>query len=56
MLESISREDLTLLGMAGSMLLAFAIWVTKIYSETLIILVLFPLFICLFLAYVVKRD
>lgn len=56
MFEGISREDLTLLGMAGSMALAIGIWVTKIYNETLIICVLFPLFICLFLAYVVKRD
>ena len=56
MLENTSREDLTLLGMAGSMLWGVGIWISKIYSETLIILVLFPLFICLFLAYVVKRD
>ena len=56
MLEGTSREDLVLLGMAGSMALGIAIWITKIYSETLIICVLFPLFIAMFLAYVVKRD
>ena len=56
MFSDMTKESLTILGLVLSFGCMFLIWLLKWYNDTIILASLFPFLICLFIAFVLRRD